>query len=206
MRNHEEGQIVGDAFREPIHFLITIARNKSNGYCTEHSIGPMRFRNGVVKSISSINSSIQLACQQSLHIFLERKHISPILESLCVRASVEVLSDACFCDIRKLSSLTFETGSKLRAIPRDAFRNSPSLKSLVRPASVEELHPFSFISSSIEEIGVDEGNPYYFAPAKRLVTYEGMVVVRYFATKKPRVPERVRESHQTLHQDSGILG
>jgi hypothetical protein len=61
------------------------------------------------------------------------------IESLYIPASLTVLSRSALCDMDSLKSLTFEPGSRLRAISSGAFANCSSLESICLPASVEDL-------------------------------------------------------------------
>jgi hypothetical protein len=81
--------------------------------------------------------------------------------------------------MEKLSSLTFESGSKLREIQSYAFADCPSLKSIFIPASVSVLSGNSFGQSSIGEIVVDEANPFYCTSGQFLMTLDETKLVRY---------------------------
>jgi hypothetical protein len=61
------------------------------------------------------------------------------LKSICLPASVESLGERSFMCCESLSSLTFESGSKLNRIERLAFDRCFKLKSIVIPRSTREL-------------------------------------------------------------------
>jgi hypothetical protein len=102
------------------------------------------------------------------------------IESISVPASVEVLRQKCFAGLTHLSSLSFESGSKLRAIEKLAFENCRSLKSISLPSSLKLISGASFANSSIERIVIDESNSHYFVSGDFLVAFDGMTVIRYF--------------------------
>jgi hypothetical protein len=105
---------------------------------------------------------------------------SSSLESISVPASVEVLCARCFAGLDHLSSLTFEPGSKLRAIEGSVFSDCPSLESISLPPSLAVISGLLFAESSIERVIVDESNPHYFVSDDFLVAFEGMRLIRYF--------------------------
>jgi hypothetical protein len=102
------------------------------------------------------------------------------LKSICLPASVEVLGVYCFSDLAQLSLVTFESGSKLREMKEGVFANCPLLKSIFLPASVPITSGSPFIGSSIDEIHVDDANPYCFVSGEFLITYHEMKLIRYF--------------------------
>jgi hypothetical protein len=103
-----------------------------------------------------------------------------MLTSLSIPASLTVVSTDALRNMKNLTSLTFEPGTKLREIARDAFPRCPSLKSIFLPASLSKIDGSAFIDSSIEKIHVDEANPHYFVSGDFLIASQGMTFVRYF--------------------------
>jgi hypothetical protein len=102
------------------------------------------------------------------------------LKWICIPASVEVISDGCFADLRQLSSLTFEPGSKLREIRTSVFFECDSLRSISLPASLSVLTGSAFIGSSIQEIHVDRANDHCFVSGESLIGLQGMTLIFHF--------------------------
>jgi hypothetical protein len=96
----------------------------------------------------------------------------------------------CFAGLTHLSSLTFESGSRLREIGDSAFADCHSLKSISLPASLAVVSGLSFAESSIERVVVDESNPHYFISGDFLVGFEGMILIRYFGHSESVIIER----------------
>jgi hypothetical protein len=61
------------------------------------------------------------------------------LSSICIPASVERVGDCCFQGCPLLSTVTFESGSRLAIIGKDAFLCCSALSSICIPSSVERL-------------------------------------------------------------------
>jgi hypothetical protein len=102
------------------------------------------------------------------------------LESLCLPASLTVLSEDALFEMPFLKSLTFESGSRLREIQNSAFGHCQSLKSLFLPSSVTVLTGSAFLWSSITEIVIDAANPHYFISRRFLIKFDGMTLIRSF--------------------------
>jgi hypothetical protein len=60
------------------------------------------------------------------------------LETIEIPASVEVLSKSCFSSCESLTSVTFESNSKLREVGADCFERSPRLRPINCPPSLSE--------------------------------------------------------------------
>jgi hypothetical protein len=74
------------------------------------------------------------------------------LKSIIIPSSVEVLCESCFFECKSLSSVTFESGSRLQCIEESTFRES-GLTSITIPSSVEMLCKLCFAQChSIESI------------------------------------------------------
>jgi hypothetical protein len=112
------------------------------------------------------------------------------LKSICISASIEVIrlfSTDTPCPFSgpksgrtPVEKITFEPGSRLREIAGHSFCNFPSLKSICLPASVEFMDGSSFIYSSLEEICVESGNPFFGVKGGFVVDFAGVRIVRYF--------------------------
>jgi hypothetical protein len=66
------------------------------------------------------------------------------LTSICIPASVEVLSAAAFADCESLSGIAFERGSKLRELGDSLFCECP-LEAISIPPSVESIGDCCFL-------------------------------------------------------------
>jgi hypothetical protein len=60
------------------------------------------------------------------------------LTTIEVPASVEVLCKLCFSSCKSLTSVTFESNSKLREVASDCFKGSPRLHLIEYPPSLSE--------------------------------------------------------------------
>jgi hypothetical protein len=103
--------------------------------------------------------------------------------SICIPASVEILSPRCFAGCQQLSSLTFEADSKLAAIEEEVF-SCPSLTSVSIPASVETICSLSFAKSSVSKIAIGEGNVTFAFCGDCLINVPASSVVRYFGDQE----------------------
>jgi hypothetical protein len=80
------------------------------------------------------------------------------LVEIIVPASVEVLSEYCFCLCRSLSSVTFEIGSRLPRIEAEAFCQT-GLDEIIIPASVELLCERCFsLCTSLSSVRFETGS------------------------------------------------
>jgi hypothetical protein len=104
------------------------------------------------------------------------------LQSICIRASVEVLDESYLRDYPKLLTVTFEVASRLRRIEARAFVHCPLLKSISLPASVSAIDGSAFERSPIEKIVVDAANRNYFVSGPFLIGFDGMKLIRYFGS------------------------
>jgi hypothetical protein len=113
------------------------------------------------------------------------------LKSICIAASVESIARDCFAGIvgsgdppltlnSWLETVTFEQGSVLREIERDAFQGCRSLSRICIPASVEEMTGGSFPDSPRCQIDVEPGNRYFDRQGDFVMSLNHDVAVRYF--------------------------
>jgi hypothetical protein len=132
--------------------------------------------------------SLTFACPNLTRI--EAKAISGCssLSAIVVPASVEILGEECLSNCRLLSSVSFESGSRLARIERRAFYDCSSLKSLFLPASLEFIAGSALATAN--EISVDDGNNRFCVSDHFLLDIEGISVVRYFGS----------EANVTLHR------
>jgi hypothetical protein len=80
------------------------------------------------------------------------------VSQFCVWSDVEILGEGCFYECKSLRKVTFETGSSLKRIEKEAFSRS-GITSIRIPASVEILceHCFS-CCSQLREVTFEEGS------------------------------------------------
>jgi hypothetical protein len=64
--------------------------------------------------------------------------VQSVLKSIIIPKSVEVLCKECFSNCKSLTSITFESDSRLQRIEERAFAGT-GLKSIIVPSSVEVL-------------------------------------------------------------------
>jgi hypothetical protein len=74
------------------------------------------------------------------------------LKSICIPASIEIISEHCFSECRSLSKVVFESGSRLRQMGPGLFTSCPALTSICVPARVECIPEtcFAFCTALIE--------------------------------------------------------
>jgi hypothetical protein len=63
----------------------------------------------------------------------------PLLKSIFMPASLQIVGPQCFFECTALENLVFEAGSKLERIEERAFSRCTSLKSICIPAPVQEI-------------------------------------------------------------------
>ena len=111
-------------------------------------------------SISLPSAPIGLCFESNSHLV----HMRPSslflrLRELHVPKSVEVLGEGCFSSCSSLERVTFEAGSGLKRIEKQAFSGCSSLKALEVPKSVEVLGEQCFCScSSLERVTFEAGS------------------------------------------------
>jgi hypothetical protein len=87
--------------------------------------------------------------------------------SLCIPASVEILSQKCFFHCSSLLLLTFESGSKLVRIDAEAFFGCSSLEHISLPAPVRSLGLKCFFGcSDLSSFVLDSGSDSSFGNAR----------------------------------------
>jgi hypothetical protein len=116
------------------------------------------------------------------------------LQSLSLPASVAVLSEHALSNVKSLSSLTFDPGSRLAKIEESAFSCCPCLRSLSLPASLSAIEAKDFFGASIQHIAVDRANPYLFTAGDFLMAFKQMTLIRYFGAGDTAIIPRECES------------
>jgi hypothetical protein len=71
------------------------------------------------------------------------------LKSICIPSSVEILCSECFGGCSSLSSLTFESDSKLAQIQSKAFSGCAALTSICIPQGIQQLEFHWSVGSSL---------------------------------------------------------
>jgi hypothetical protein len=122
----------------------------------------------------------------------------PHLRSLCIPASVESIGVDCPCgesgerSSSGLETLTFEPGSKLRAIHAGAFAWFTRLQSICLPASVSELDGSSFFNSPVSTISIEPGNTHFCVRDQFLLDFGGVRIIFNFGTDdEVQIPDRI---------------
>jgi hypothetical protein len=89
------------------------------------------------------------------------------LNSLHIPRSVEYLGSNLFCDSvgthtpPPIKSITFERGSRLKQIDKNAFFGCSDLTSLILPASVEQIDGSLFLQCGLGKPEFERGNPHF---------------------------------------------
>jgi hypothetical protein len=73
------------------------------------------------------------------------------MKSISLPSSLEVLCRECFCG-SSVSSLTFESDSKLTRIESEAFSGCKALKSICLPQSIQRLDRDWYLESSLARV------------------------------------------------------
>jgi hypothetical protein len=82
-----------------------------------------------------------------------------LLESICIPASVEVISHSCFADCANLLLLTFEAASTLSILGGFAFSGCKSLQSICLPASLTTISEDCFqYCANLSQMTFEEGS------------------------------------------------
>jgi hypothetical protein len=123
---------------------------------------------------------------------------STYLASICIPSNVETIEGRCFLN-SNLSSLTFESGSKLAVIEREAFGTCTSLircKGLTSfhiPAFVEKIDGSAFRVTTISTITLDPNNRHFSISGSFLLDFEGVSIIRYFGSAaEVRIPNQIQ--------------
>jgi hypothetical protein len=121
------------------------------------------------------------------------------LKSICIPASVELLRPG--EDFRlgsfSLESITFAPGSRLHTIDEYTFQQMPLLKSICLPASVEHVSGSAFDCSRLENLEVEQGNPFFCVRNSFLISLKSpRTTVFYFG----------KESELTIDDDIEEIG
>jgi hypothetical protein len=128
------------------------------------------------------------------------------LRWICIAASVEFINSYCFSLRRdsgphsfsclsRLETVTFEPGSRLRKIERDAFYACNSLRHLYIPASVEEMERDS-LPPSPNCLEIDPGNRSFRMRDGLVVRLSDHSVIRYYgAASEVAVPDEIEAIH-----------
>jgi predicted metal-binding protein len=82
---------------------------------------------------------------------------SSSLQSILIPRNVEILGSKCFSSCKQLSSITFESNSRLTGIEFEAFSSS-SLQSIVIPRNVQFIDGSAFIDVTRSSISIESGS------------------------------------------------
>lgn len=86
---------------------------------------------------------------------------NPFLTSVSIPASVGEIQSGAFGGTTALSNVAIAPNSTLTHIPAGVFFNTPSLKSFTMPASVTDVHTYSFYGSGVTRMTF-LGNQFYW--------------------------------------------
>jgi hypothetical protein len=103
-----------------------------------------------------------------------------ILRTICLPASVEILGQECFLDCGRLSRVSFECGSRLRAIEEGAFDHCDSLEAICLPRSLEMIDGAAFSHTHLREIEFEGGDCRFSVVDDMIVNATGSVGIASF--------------------------
>jgi hypothetical protein len=97
------------------------------------------------------------------------------LIEIILPASIEVLGEKCFSECRSLSSITFESGSRLSRIGKMAFLKT-GLVEMIHPASIEVLGANCFSEcSSLISVTFESGSR-FLGNQREVLSQAGWIV------------------------------
>jgi hypothetical protein len=94
--------------------------------------------------------------------------------------NVEILGSKCFSDCRSLSSIAFESNSRLTRIESNAFRGS-SLQSILIPRNVEFIDVSTFVSVALSSISIEPGNEIFVLERNILIDVLRHKLIQHFS-------------------------
>jgi predicted metal-binding protein len=102
---------------------------------------------------------------------------SPAIE---IAENIEILGSKCFTYCKSLSSITFESNSRLRRIESFAFSYS-SLQSIVIPKNVQFIDGSAFIGVTLLSISIESGNDIFVIENSILIDVLHHKLIRNFS-------------------------
>jgi hypothetical protein len=97
-----------------------------------------------------------------------------------IPSSIEILGSSCFSSCGSLSSITFESNSRLTRIESEAFYES-LLQSIVIPRNVEFIDDSAFIGVSLSSISIESGNKIFVIEKDFLIDFVHHKLIRNFS-------------------------
>jgi hypothetical protein len=101
-------------------------------------------------------------------------------DAIMLSRSVEVIGSYCFHDYSDLKRVSFEAGSKLTRMGRNAFQNCSSLRSIVIPASVTRICGGAFAESGICNISIEDRNKHFCVRGQFLLDITRTSLIAFF--------------------------
>jgi hypothetical protein len=102
------------------------------------------------------------------------------LQSIVIPNGVEILYSACFSDCESLSSLSFESNSRLTRIESKGFSDS-SLRSIVIPCNVKVIDGSAFLATILSPIVIESGNETFIVQRDCLIAIRHHKVISKFS-------------------------
>jgi predicted metal-binding protein len=97
-----------------------------------------------------------------------------------IGSEIEILGSSCFSECKSLSSISFESNSRLTRIERFAFSNS-SLQSIVIPSKIQFIDGSAFIDVNLSFISIESGNEYFAVENNLLIDIIHHTLIRNFS-------------------------
>jgi hypothetical protein len=106
---------------------------------------------------------------------------SSSLKSIEIPRNVEILGSSCFCECKSLSSISFESNSRLLRIESNAFRES-SLESIEIPRNVEFIDGSAFEGIKSNCVSIESGHERFSIEDNFLVDIINHGLIRNFSS------------------------
>jgi uncharacterized protein YuzB (UPF0349 family) len=105
---------------------------------------------------------------------------SSSLQSILIPRNLKILESKCFSHCYSLSSITFESNSRLTRIESEVF-SSLSLQSIVIPRNVQFIDGFAFINLNLSSISIESGNKIFVIENDFLIDILDHKLIRNFS-------------------------
>jgi hypothetical protein len=130
---------------------------------------------------------------------------SESLKAICIPSNVETIATRCFYH-SKLSSVTFEPGSKLAVIEREAFAHCSQMTAFHIPSLLEQIDVSAFAWTCVYMISIDPSNSHFSFSAPFLLDFEGVSVIRHFGlSAEVTIPKQIQRLGSYCFQTRSVV-